>query len=325
MALDENSWQQKYVEINPDLASWLTENKGMSFTKPEDAYTYQFGSGKVVSGQELSKQGIQGIALNAQYFQPDSGDTSKVQNTLPEYDAPEFADNAWMIPAAIIGVGFAASAMGLGGAAGLEGATATAGAEGLGTVATGDAALGGATAEALAGTAGTATGAPGAAADIINVGATELTPVDTMADSLIQPAVDSGGLITTEPAGAFDMGGVGGGVEGAGGPTGWTPSGGFPNVSGTGDSLIDQLIGWGKNNQILASGIVQAGGGLLKGAFAPSPEENYNAMYQARTQSEIAIADWNRKRNSLAGIDIKVRPTGRMLREPGGLIRNSMR
>ena len=89
-------------------------------------------------------------------------------------------------------------------------------------------------------------------------------------------------------------------------------------------SLVDDLIKWGKNNQLLASTGLNLAGGLIKGAMAPTPEEQARAIADERLRIEEA----NRAATRIPAPRWP-KPTGRMLRQPGqlppGLINRAMR
>jgi hypothetical protein len=86
--------------------------------------------------------------------------------------------------------------------------------------------------------------------------------------------------------------------------------------------LIDRLLDWGSKNQTLVSAGLQVGGGLLKGAFSPSPEE----IAKARAQAEIEADAAKRAATSASGVRARVTPTGKFLRTPYniGLINGRM-
>ena len=89
-------------------------------------------------------------------------------------------------------------------------------------------------------------------------------------------------------------------------------------------SLVDDLIKWGKNNQFLASTALNLGGGLIKGAMAPTPEEQARAIVDERLRIEGA----NRAATRIPAPRWP-KPTRRVLRQPGqlppGLINRAMR
>ena len=96
------------------------------------------------------------------------------------------------------------------------------------------------------------------------------------------------------------------------------------NAAGApGGSLVDDLIGWGKNNPMLASTIAGQGFGLIKGAMAPTPEEQARAFADARAKIDEA----NRMATRIPPARWP-KPTGRVLRTPGqlppGLINRAM-
>lgn len=165
------------VEINPALAAWMNQNKGMAFADPAAAYAYQFGPGRIVSGQSLFDRGFEDVALNANYFRPDSGTTSRPQAVLPEFNPPNtmLENLLTMAPLAIAGAGLflgggaaaggmsAADTVGLtqmGEAAGLSGPALDAFVASGGTAGSTAAGGGGVGLGAIAG--GSGTGMPGA-------------------------------------------------------------------------------------------------------------------------------------------------------------------
>lgn len=97
--------------------------------------------------------------------------------------------------------------------------------------------------------------------------------------------------------------------------------------SGTSASggLLDSVINWAKGNPQLASTGLAVGAGLVRGAMSPSPQEQANAIYQAKLQAEVQAADAKRARNRMENINLeRLRPTGAMLQRPG-ILRNVMR
>ena len=109
--------------------------------------------------------------------------------------------------------------------------------------------------------------------------------------------------------------------------------------------LIDSVIQWGKENQGLASGLLQAGGGLLKGIgdrstaleIADKKAASDSALLSQKTQEQINLE--NAKRGLIQsgsyfdaklpvkpGANVLRRPDGSLVYTPGtGLIANAMR
>jgi len=107
-----------------------------------------------------------------------------------------------------------------------------------------------------------------------------------------------------------------------GGTSLW-PGGGATGVGAPGGGLVDGLIDWAKNNQMLASTGLNLAGGFIKGAMAPTLEEQAKAAADAR----IAVDNSNRAATRIPPARWP-KPTGRVLRTPGqlppGLINRAM-
>ena len=90
------------------------------------------------------------------------------------------------------------------------------------------------------------------------------------------------------------------------------------------DSIIGKVINWANNHQFLASTATNVGAGLIKGAMAPTPEEQARAVYQAKLDAENRAKDAARERNRLGGVHLnRLRPTGATVRRPG-IINNTL-
>lgn len=87
--------------------------------------------------------------------------------------------------------------------------------------------------------------------------------------------------------------------------------------------LVDKVLNWADKN---SGALITTAGGFLRGAMAPSPEEQANAVYQAKLKAELEAAEAKRRANNLRGINLnRLQPTGAQIRQqPQGLIRGRM-
>lgn len=245
---------------------------------------------------------------------------------------------------AVGGMAASAATAGAGAAGAAGGGAEVAGAAGGGALAGGEAAgaggaLAGAEGAAVGGAAGGAVGggaiAEGGAAGGFSGGASGGATASGGGSTFIDPWE----MGMTEGSASAGSSGFTGGAEGAGfsGSSGSSAASEFVNgavgggevVGGVGGQmsgstgLIDSVLGWAKTNPMLASTATNVAGGFIKGAFAPSPEETFNAQYQARLEADQALLNWIKQNNSLRGVNVnRLLPNNTRLRR-GGIINSA--
>lgn len=302
--------QAGYAELKDPGLDWFRQTGQGDFSTAEDYYKWLYGGGEVVKGPQ-----------GQEYFKTPKG-VDKMVNTPLSYEKPEpSVDYGWMLPVGIATFGLASAAMGMGAEAAAGGAMDM----GIGT---GEVAAGfGVGPEA--GAAGAATGTPSAATEVLT-GTQSPSSISSavLADSSAVPAAPSlstQGMMPLEHTLPNSMSSTAGtGVLSNQGAIQSAMSSGASGAAEGG--LIDQIIGWAKGDGVSGALINQAGG-FLRGAFAPTPEEQAAALYEARTKYEMDIANWLNSQNSIKNLKLGVKPTGKFLRESNvpGLINGSLR
>ena len=319
----DNATLDQYVVVNPENIDYFNQTYGTNFASPLEYWDWVYGpGGRIVSGKELSDQGYS-TGQDQDYYAPASGNATKFVNTPLSYDAPDtFMDKFGLYAIlAIAGAGLAAGTAGAAGATGFNAAAADA--AGLAQMAA-DAGLTGTAADAFVASGGTlgSTAAGGGGVAGINgwevFDAPQQFANTTTTTAGPQPMLDAPPVEGPPPGTEFwtaDQIGAGLGESVAQGVAAGTNAA-AQAVGGefAGSSLASTLIDWAKNNPLLTSTAVNLAGGFIRGAMAPTPEEQAQAAADARASLDatnraamrIPPARWPR-------------PTGRVLRTPGSL------
>lgn len=275
MAINPSGNFAPFVEMNPDLANWSNQNAGTNYADPSALYSGAFGPGKMFTGQELFDRGFSDVALNANYFRPDSGKLAS--GVMPDYNPTTWLDYGYLLPLAVIGGGLAMGGLAGGAGAGAAGAGAgMAGADAAGLAAMGaDAGLSGPALDAFIASGGTM-GSTAAGGGGVGFGAGEL----------FNSAIDMfGGSGATGSFGGTGMTGFPGGGSPA--SAAWNTGSMFNPGTAVGYGPASSSGGmWDLINRLRQLGLMPGGGGPL--STISNIGSGIYGMYQSNQMKQLA-------------------------------------